>query len=50
MYQTLRSLGVPTELVVYPGQYHEFTRPSFLVDRANRIAAWYERYLSAPPH
>ena len=50
MYQTLRSLGVPPELVVYPGQYHEFTRPSFLVDRATRIAAWYERYLSAPPH
>jgi dipeptidyl aminopeptidase/acylaminoacyl peptidase len=25
MYQALRSLGVPTELVIYPGQYHEIT-------------------------
>jgi dipeptidyl aminopeptidase/acylaminoacyl peptidase len=24
MYQALRSLNVPTELVVYPGQFHGF--------------------------
>src|ERR1700721_265398 len=33
MYQALRSLGVPTELVVYPGQYHLFSRPSYITDR-----------------
>jgi len=27
MYQALRSLGVPTQLVVYPGQFHGITRP-----------------------
>jgi dipeptidyl aminopeptidase/acylaminoacyl peptidase len=50
MYLALRTLGVPAELIVYPGQYHTLTRPSFLKDRAERIAAWYGRYLlSSPP-
>ena len=30
MYQALRSLNVPAELIVYPGQFHGFTRPSFI--------------------
>jgi dipeptidyl aminopeptidase/acylaminoacyl peptidase len=45
MYQALRTLGVPTQLVVYPGQYHTLTRPSFLKDRLERYAAWFGRYL-----
>ena len=45
MYQSLRSLGVPTELVIYPGQYHGFTRPSFIRDRYERYLAWYDKYL-----
>jgi dipeptidyl aminopeptidase/acylaminoacyl peptidase len=45
MYQALRSLNVPTELVVYPGQFHGFTRPSFIRDRYERYFAWYDRYL-----
>jgi dipeptidyl aminopeptidase/acylaminoacyl peptidase len=45
MYQALRSLGVPTELVIYPGQFHGFTRPSFIRDRYERYFAWYDKYL-----
>ena len=45
MYQALRSLGVPTELVIYPGQFHGFTRPSFIRDRYERWLAWYDKYL-----
>jgi dipeptidyl aminopeptidase/acylaminoacyl peptidase len=45
MYLALRTLGVPAQLIVYPGQYHTLTRPSFLKDRAERMAAWYTRYL-----
>jgi dipeptidyl aminopeptidase/acylaminoacyl peptidase len=45
MYQALQTLGVPTELVIYPGEYHEFTRPSFLRDRLERYIAWYAKYL-----
>jgi dipeptidyl aminopeptidase/acylaminoacyl peptidase len=45
MYQALRTLGVPTELIVYPGEFHEFTRPSFIRDRYERYLAWYDKYL-----
>jgi dipeptidyl aminopeptidase/acylaminoacyl peptidase len=45
MYQALRTLKVPTQLIVYPDQYHEFTRPSFIKDRLERQAAWFGRYL-----
>lgn len=45
MYQALRSLGVPTELLVYPGQYHGFTQPSFIKDRFERYYAWFDKYL-----
>jgi dipeptidyl aminopeptidase/acylaminoacyl peptidase len=45
MYQALQTLGVPTELVIYPGEFHDFTRPSFLRDRLERYIAWYDKYL-----
>ncbi len=45
MYEALRSLGVPTELVVYPGQFHGITRPSYQKDRMERYLAWYAKYL-----
>jgi dipeptidyl aminopeptidase/acylaminoacyl peptidase len=45
MYLALRTLGVPTELVVYPGEYHVIARPSFLKDRAERYNAWFAKYL-----
>jgi dipeptidyl aminopeptidase/acylaminoacyl peptidase len=48
MYQALRTLGVPTELVIYPGEFHGFTRPSFIRDRYERYLAWYDKYLKAP--
>ena len=49
MYQALRSLGRPTELVVYPGQFHGFTRPSYIRDRYERWLAWWDKYLKPPP-
>lgn len=45
LYQALRRLGRSTELVIYPGQGHGLTRPSFLADRFERSLAWYDRYL-----
>jgi dipeptidyl aminopeptidase/acylaminoacyl peptidase len=45
MYQALKSLGVPTELVVYPGQFHGFTRPSYIRDRYERWLGWWDKYL-----
>jgi dipeptidyl aminopeptidase/acylaminoacyl peptidase len=49
MYQALRSLNVPTELVYYPGEWHPVTVPSYLRDRMQRHLAWYERYLTNRP-
>ena len=46
MYQALRVLGVPAQLVINPGQSHYFTRPSYIRDRAERVHAWYKRYLA----
>lgn len=46
MYQALRTLGVPAQLVVYPGQHHVFTRPSFVVDLAQRMSGWLDRYMT----
>jgi dipeptidyl aminopeptidase/acylaminoacyl peptidase len=45
LYQSLRRLGVPTLLVVYPGEYHEFSRPSFIEDRYERFLFWYGHYV-----
>jgi dipeptidyl aminopeptidase/acylaminoacyl peptidase len=47
MYQALRTLGVPTELVIYPEQFHLLTRPSYIHDRLERYVAWYAKYLKA---
>ncbi|MCC7126731.1 MAG: S9 family peptidase, partial [Acidobacteria bacterium] len=48
MYQALRSLGVPTELVIYPGQFHGLTMPSYERDRLQRYVAWFGKFLVAP--
>jgi dipeptidyl aminopeptidase/acylaminoacyl peptidase len=45
MYQALRTLGIPTQLVIYPGQFHEITVPSYQVDRLQRWLDWFGKYL-----
>jgi dipeptidyl aminopeptidase/acylaminoacyl peptidase len=45
MYQALRSLDVPTQLVVYPGEHHALQVPSHLRDRMQRLLGWYDRWL-----
>lgn len=45
MYQALRSLGRDTQLVIYPGQHHGITQPSFQRDRLERNLKWYDKYL-----
>jgi len=45
MYQALRSMGVDTQLVIYPGQHHGITMPSYAADRLERYVAWYDKYL-----
>jgi dipeptidyl aminopeptidase/acylaminoacyl peptidase len=45
MYQALKSLGIPSELIVYPGEYHGFDNPRFEKDRYERYIRWFNKYL-----
>jgi len=49
MYQALRSLGVETQLVIYPNEFHGITRPSYVRDRYERYLAWYDKYVKKNP-
>ncbi len=49
MYQALKSTGVPTRLVIYPGEHHSLTVPSYLEDRMTRVLDWYGLYLGVVP-
>ncbi len=45
MYQALRSLGIETQLVIYPNEFHGITRPSYVRDRYERYLAWYDKHI-----
>ncbi|HEX5072491.1 MAG TPA: S9 family peptidase [Gemmatimonadaceae bacterium] len=45
MYQALKSLGIDTQLIIYPNSFHGITLPSYRVDRLDRYLKWYDRYL-----
>lgn len=45
MYQALKSVGVPTGLIIYPGQHHGITVPSYLADRHVRHIGWFDKFL-----
>lgn len=45
MYQALRSQNIPTGLIIYPGQFHGITTPSYQIDRFERYVAWYDKHL-----
>ena len=45
MYQALRSLEIPTQLVIYPGQFHGITIPSYQKHRFEQYIAWFNKYI-----
>ena len=45
MYQAMKRLGRQTQLVVYPGEFHGISRPTFQKDRFERFVAWYDKYI-----
>lgn len=45
LYQVLKRRGIETQLIVYPGEFHGFSRPSFIRDRYVRYLAWYKKYI-----
>jgi dipeptidyl aminopeptidase/acylaminoacyl peptidase len=44
-WHALRTLGVPTQLVVYSAEGHLFVKPENQVDRLDRTVAWFDKYL-----
>jgi len=44
-WHALKTLGVPTELVIYPDEGHHFVQPEHDRDRFRRTFDWFERYL-----
>lgn len=44
-WHALRTLGIPTEFVVYPGQGHEMHDPAARADSQRRSLAWFARWL-----
>jgi dipeptidyl aminopeptidase/acylaminoacyl peptidase len=45
LYRGLKRYGVEAELVVYPREPHGFHEEKHLLDRLNRILAWYDSHL-----
>ena len=46
-WHALRTLGVPTQLVIYPHEGHEFADPAHSRDVMERAVAWFNQYLQA---
>ena len=44
-YHALKSLGVETELVVYPREGHSIEERAHQIDFQKRMLAWYEKHL-----
>lgn len=45
MYQALKVRGVPTKLIVYPGENHGLEVPSYLLHRMRSNIEWFDRWL-----
>ena len=44
-WRALKTLGVPTKLIIYPGEGHMFIDPVHQVDRLEQTVAWFDKYL-----
>ena len=44
-WHALKTLGVPTQLVIYPGEGHLFIEPKNQADRLDQTVGWFDKYL-----
>jgi dipeptidyl aminopeptidase/acylaminoacyl peptidase len=44
-WHALKTLGVPTKLIVYPGEGHMFIEPRHQADRLEQTVGWFDKYL-----
>jgi dipeptidyl aminopeptidase/acylaminoacyl peptidase len=47
LYMALKHLGKTAELVVYPGEFHVFSTPSYNKDVYERFLAWFAKYVKS---
>jgi len=48
-WHALKTLGVPTQMVVYSNEGHMFVNPAHNRDVIDRTVAWFDRYLHSAP-
>jgi dipeptidyl aminopeptidase/acylaminoacyl peptidase len=48
MYLALKKRGVPTELIVWQGEWHALSKPRRMIDRIRRLCGWFARYGGIP--
>jgi len=44
-WHALKTLGVPTQLIVYSGEGHLFLKPENQADRMDQTVGWFDKYL-----
>ncbi len=44
-WHALKTLDVPTKLIIYPGEGHLFIEPKNQADRMDQTVAWFDKYL-----
>jgi len=44
-WHALKTLGVPTQLIIYPGEGHLFIKPQHQADRLDQTVGWFDKYL-----
>jgi dipeptidyl aminopeptidase/acylaminoacyl peptidase len=44
-WHALKTLGVPTQLVIYSGEGHLFIEPKNQADRMDQTVGWFDKYL-----
>jgi dipeptidyl aminopeptidase/acylaminoacyl peptidase len=44
-WHALKTLGVPTQLIIYPGEGHLFLEPKNQADRLEKTVGWFDKYL-----
>jgi dipeptidyl aminopeptidase/acylaminoacyl peptidase len=47
-WHALKTLGVPTQLIIYPGEGHLFLDPKNQADRLEKTVGWFDKYLKEP--
>jgi dipeptidyl aminopeptidase/acylaminoacyl peptidase len=47
-WHALTTLGVPTSIMIYPGEGHGLREPAHTADALKRTLAWFDKYLGGP--